>query len=45
MRQDLGCDTLLQRRGQARLSMMYPIAHQQVGIPAERYLKPHDFRT
>ena len=27
MRQDLGCDTLLQRRDQSRLSMMYRIAH------------------
>ena len=45
MRQDLGWDTLLQRRDQARLSMMYRIAHQQVDIPAERYLTPLDNRT
>ena len=35
MRQDLGWDTLQQRRDQARLSMMYRITHQQVDIPAE----------
>ena len=40
MRQDLGWDTLQQRRDQARLSMMYRITHQQVDIPAERYLTP-----
>ena len=45
MRQDLGWDTLLQRRDQARLSIMYRIAHQQVDIPAERYLTPLDNRT
>ena len=45
MRQDLCWDTLLQRRDQARLSMMYRIAHQQVDIPAERYLTPLDNRT
>ena len=44
MRQDLGWDILLQRRDQARLSMMYRIAHQQVDIPAERYLTPLDNR-
>ena len=45
MRQDLGWDTLQQRRDQARLSMMYRITHQQVDIPAERYLTPLDNRT
>ena len=45
MRQDLGWDTLLQRRDQARLSMMYRIAHQQVDIPAEQYLTPLDNTT
>ena len=45
MRQDLGWDTLQQRRDQARLSMMNRITHQQVDIPAERYLTPLDNRT
>ena len=38
MRQNLGWD-------QARLSMMYRLAHQQVDIPAERYLTPLDNKT
>ena len=45
MCQDLGWDTLLQRRDQVRLSMMYWIAHQQVDIRAKRYLTPLDNRT
>ena len=40
MRQNLGWDTLQQRRDQARLSMVFRITHQQVDIPAERYLTP-----
>ena len=45
MRQDLGWDTLQQRGDQARLSMMYRITHQQVDIPADRYLTPLDNRA
>ena len=45
MRQDLGWDTLQQRRDQARLSMMYHINYEQVDIPADRYLTPLDNRT
>ena len=44
MRQDLGWDTLLQRRDQACLSMMYRIAHQPVEISAKPYLTPLDNR-
>ena len=36
MHQDLSWGTLLHHRDQARMSMMYRIAHQQVDIPAER---------
>ena len=45
MCQHLGWDTLQQRRDQAHLSKMYRITHQQVIIPAERYLTPLDNRT
>ena len=45
MRMDLDWDTLLQRRDQTHLYMMYRIVHQQVEILAERYLTPVDNRT
>ena len=37
MCQDLGWDTLQQRRGHVRLSMMCRIVHHMVGIPAKPY--------